>query len=937
MKKYCLLCAGILYTCVLSAQPSFQTSLQAGIALPLNSNEVNATHTGKAIHFGNSFDYTFGSSKLRFGLGAYIGYINALSTDNTYKATGETIAEKYGLQPSLLTFTASSFKSTHVLLGPVASFGSQALNINVWAKAGYGLNEPTRYAVQSKENGAVNNIYISQAGENKNGLAYSAGAGIKLIISEYVGLQLSAGYFSTQTDQINYNFDREKGTKPLYYTASNQFIQASAGLQFTIGNAGKRNSNAYNPQAFNNDTDYPAAARMDQKIKTKSNIKNDRVINPGEDNPVTARMDQKIKTKSNIKNDRMINAGENENEDSPDNDSLLFTPQKIELRSKITEFGKSGIQLQSVDNYLTGFVYQAQQGAVISQCGANAMPGEPIPGIDVRLRSAVSANNVITAKTNKDGSFAFNKIAPGSYTAEAGNDKMDITVVDANGNGFSTLDVAGGTCGNTKENYIITNGDKTYVEVMSAREAGSGMATGKKRVGKAKYNNISMLAGRDAASGMATGKRMHKPYRVADTEFEIDQNNIVSSDGKLYAEVISSREAGSGMATGRRSMIVTGDVDGDGIDDNAVIAPRDAATGMATGKRMHKPYVITKELDIAQNKIVSPRDAASGLPTGKRMHKPYKISIDTNDDSYEIVSPRDAASGMATGKRMHKPFVITKELGVNEDGEEVVTYTIVTGKDNDNGMYAGREAASGMATGVQDSDPIYQPANAEVANPLYQSGGGQGVNPLFEGKSNLRVMGSNGKSHDVFIPANISVVPVNDLPTEYTSYELEPIKWMAPESMGAAGKSINEKGIKRTDAAKKGITEKGIKMTAENMEANAERKGWDGTVKGGSKNMDVNAERKGWDGTVKGGNKNINTSEDNIGTGNPAKKVTVKGWNPETKRAALVKDISRVRCEDGTCAIEAIVVLNGAEYEAVISGVLKTKHDTAKNSVGNIR
>jgi hypothetical protein len=40
---------------------------------------------------------------------------------------------------------------------------------------------------------------------------------------------------------------------------------------------------------------------------------------------------------------------------------------------------------------------------------------------------------------------------------------------------------------------------------------------------------------------------------------------------------------------------------------------------------------------------------------------------------------------------------------------------------------------------------------------------------------------------------------------------------------------------------------------------------------------------------------------------------------------------------DGSCAVEAIVEVGGVEYEAVVSGVLKTKHDTVKNSIGNIR
>jgi len=1049
MKKPRLLCAGILYACVLSAQPSFQTSLEAGISLPLNSNNINATHAGNAIHFGNNLDYTFGNNNIRFGLGAYMGYINSISTSDKYKEIGAAIAEKYGFAATGLVFNSSEFKSTHLLLGPVASFGSDKFNINIWAKGGYGLNEPSRYTVTYRENGIANNIYINQAGEHKNGLAYTAGAGVNLAISSYVAFRLSAGYFSTQTDQVNYNFDREKGTRPLYYTSSNQFIQASAGLQFNIGGPGKKISSRYTDI----DTGSPVASRMDQKIKTKSNIKNDRVVNPLANGPEQARIN---KSKSNVKNNRVLNdAGNDTGDDDADTDSLLFTPQKIELRSKISSAGMSRIQLQAVDNYLTGFAYQAQSGAVISQCGSNAMPGDPIPGIDVRLkRLGGTANDLLSTRTNKDGSFAFSNITPGDYTAEAGGSIMDITVNGNNENVFRTLDVMGGSCGDTKENYIISAGDKTYVEVISARETGSGMATGRKHIGNVKYEDIKVVMDREAGSGMATGRRMHKPYRVADMDFEINTGKIYSSDGKLYAEVITAREAGSGMATGRRSTIVTGDVDGDGFDDYSVVSPRDAASGQSTGRRMHKPFVIIKDLDAASgiaidepgvhrsiaaprdaasglatgkrmhkpmmiivdeaagsyeivsprdaasgqstgrrqynpvvitkeidqrnDERVSPRDAASGLPTGKRMHKPFIVTVNDQDDieaivaprdaasgqatgrrqyqpliiridpvedSYELVSPRDAASGLPTGKRMHKPFVITKELDIADNGNEVVTYSIIhrdlaarnvlpddeddtapqkmaikeqgmpankgnkkgiiTGKDNDTGMFEDREAGSGVATGRRANKNMgdgYQPWDQNdadgnvVSNPLYQSTGGQGENPMFEGKNDLRVMGSNGKAHDIFIPSNMMVVPASQPPTAYASYDVVPIKWMAPESLGAgaAGKSNNGKGIK---------------MAADKMEANAERKGWDGTIKGsGATGKSINE-------------KGIKRSED----------VIVRGWDP------VVKQINRLRCADGTCSVEATVEWDGAEYEAVISGILKTKHDTVKNSIGNIR
>ena len=997
MKKSSLLCPALLLAFTVTAQPSFQTSLQAGISLPLNSNSLNATHAGEAIHFGNHLDYTFGSRSVRVGLGAYIGFINSFATDNKYKQTGAAIAEKYRLSAAQLTFNDAAFKSTHILLGPVASFGADRYSLSIWTKAGYGLNEPSRYAVIYKEGNIVNNIYVNQSGEHKNGLAYQMGAALRLAISDYVGLQLAGAYFGTKTDQVNYNFDRDKGTTPAYAVASNQFLQASAGLQFTIGNPGRK-GNAV--RRVLNDTGGPSLSRMDQKIKTKSNIKNDRIIRPGGDDPLTARMDQKIKTKSNIKNDRLINTAGTRDEDESGSDSLFFSPEKIELLEMLPGNGQGRTQLQAVDNYLTGFVYQTPAGAVISQCGSNAMPGEPIPGIDVKLRRPGAAGNeLMSVKTNRDGSFAFNNIAPGQYSATTGTAAMDITVTGSTQDAFKTLDIAGGSCENSKENFVISAGGKMYVEVIAAREAGSGMASGKRQVGNVKYEDIKVMAAREAGSGLATGRRMHKPYRVTGMAFDINQDKIFTSDGKLYAEVTAAREAGSGMATGRRTL-VTGDIDGDGFSENAAATAREAGSGMATGRRMHKPYVITKELDIVEDEaaeINSLRETGSGMATGRRMHKPYVITKELDiveDEAAEISSLREAGSGMATGRRQYQPLLIRKYAATTEDGEEIVVYNITRryqaagaaitedagstqkmaikeqgmprGKgekkqriiivnDNDDEIQAAREAGSGMATGRKKAESQgYTPWDTDdsdgaiVANPLYESSGNAGQNPMFEAKSALMVPGSNGIEHALFLPSAILLQGLNQSVEQGAVYQVGPIKWMSPESLSSR-KSINEKGVKRNE--------------------DAARKGWDGTVKGGSKGINQSgitdkgiqesgaaekgitqsgikrnedAARKGWDGSVKGSGKGINEAGlATMGSSQEADRsnesLARKGWDGTVKGGAMIKEINRVHCADGSCSVDAIVEVEGLTYEAVISGVLKTKHDTAKNAVGNIR
>ena len=160
----------------------------------------------------------------------------------------------------------------------------------------------------------------------------------------------------------------------------------------------------------------------------------------------------------------------------------------------------------------------------------------------------------------------------------------------------------------------------------------------------------------------------------------------------------------------------------------------------------------------------------------------------------------------------------------------------------------------------------------------------------------------------------------------------------------------------------KGITQSGIKRT------DAERKGWDGTVKGNSKGINeagikrTENHRKGWDGTVKGGNiqdesmneinnprsseqqkANINTSRSNIKNQirNPADSLqhTGAGDMPAQLQRGIDKKDIRKGMVDNTKTI--LPLRNDSISQNTDRGVpanrLKTKHDTAKNSVGNIR
>lgn len=135
------------------------------------------------------------------------------------------------------------------------------------------------------------------------------------------------------------------------------------------------------------------------------------------------------------------------------------------------------------------------------------------------------------------------------------------------------------------------------------------------------------------------------------------------------------------------------------------------------------------------------------------------------------------------------------------------------------------------------------------------------------------------------------------------------------------------------------------------------RKGWDGTVKGGSITTEPDAaERKGWDGTVKGGSK---ATSEYLTTLNeldqllvadkksPVEDIRIARENSVRLRGAIQQLDSNLEKAESIQNVMTAVDSNfaillgsvnrlGNGYRTILN-TLKTKHDTAKNSVGNIR
>jgi hypothetical protein len=174
-------------------------------------------------------------------------------------------------------------------------------------------------------------------------------------------------------------------------------------------------------------------------------------------------------------------------------------------------------------------------------------------------------------------------------------------------------------------------------------------------------------------------------------------------------------------------------------------------------------------------------------------------------------------------------------------------------------------------------------------------------------------------------------------------------------------KGINEGGLKK-NGAEIALADAEVKAIAETL-VNM-RKGWDGTVKGGnivekkgiqengvkeneakSENTNlriktiaetlVNLARKGWDGSVKGNKVDYKPTDSDIELVTETLENIRKGWDGSVKgnKTEYVANGADVK------AIAETMVNLRKGWDGSVKGgkILKTKHDTVKNSINNVR
>ena len=527
-----------------------------------------------------------------------------------------------------------------------------------------------------------------------------------------------------------------------------------------------------------------------------------------------------------------------------------------------------------------------------------------------------------------------------------------------------------------------------FVEIKSPRDVASGQASGKRQhkpLSIKYYSDLEIIeyenefysnvkSPRDAASGMASGKRQHKPMMANFDEL----TNTFELDGNYFAQVKSPRDAASGQASGKRQhkplpIKYYEDVEMIEYENefySNVKSPRDAASGIASGKRQHKPMManyseLTNTFELEGKyfaEVIAPRDAASGLPTGKRQHKPFNVFYDADNDEiesngiiyYEIKTARDAGSGMATGRRV-LPTVNKRTLPIRiVCGDENTAKAIVKNNTTRGGSVTMNSQTSSTRTTqntsfgsmVRSSSPgdpipgldvkmIKTSGNTYPAT-TNENGFIEAENDFGDGEYQIQLF-SNGKWNNILVAVKTSCCADldGDGSADKMLVEADTNGDGSFEAIINTSRSNIKNRVASGDVNGDGVTNK-ITKSRSNIQNNRMASGDVDETEPGNTTARAVKTRSNIQNNRMASDVSGNDYDDD---GSDQEKSHVIPHVLETSGRYIIKmdNGNPARGADGSCKVNGEVIMNGIAYPAVITMVLKTRHDTVKNSIGNIR
>jgi hypothetical protein len=298
----------------------------------------------------------------------------------------------------------------------------------------------------------------------------------------------------------------------------------------------------------------------------------------------------------------------------------------------------------------------------------------------------------------------------------------------------------------------------------ATREAGSGMATGKKHIGNVKYENRIGIGSEYPAEKIIAASQRHA----------INTNGTAATNGRMM----------NNESCGPVTQTIT---NADGTTEAISFACADDAA--AYNERRNKTVTVPKQTQGATfgEKVNAGMHAAGsalrqgtsrGVISGRvSWSANNSAGIITNQDAVSSVGQlAGAAGGAAAASYAATGLVIAPST--SSTGIAATIYSREAGSGMATGRRSSRDAGSGMATGRRQYQAVYNEGETNTCNdcpvtvklmahelthvvqqaqaqnnPLYNDNGHQGTNPLFEGKRSLRP----GEDQDCDGVANLNV------------------------------------------------------------------------------------------------------------------------------------------------------------------------------------
>jgi hypothetical protein len=267
----------------------------------------------------------------------------------------------------------------------------------------------------------------------------------------------------------------------------------------------------------------------------------------------------------------------------------------------------------------------------------------------------------------------------------------------------------------------LVTGITVRYNIISPRDHASGQASGKKHTGNVKYSAIK--AARDAGSGLATGKRTYQPGKPvygnitrqepANESCGTVTQTITNPDGTTEEMTFACPDDAANY-NNRISMNVTVPKQTQGATFGEKVNQGLHAAGSALSQGASMKGIVHR--DLAARNIISGR--LSWTSSGERMG---------------IVTNRTIERGGST--TLNSQTSSTRQTNQSSFG----TLVRISARERGSGMATGKrssEKGSGVATGRRQYEPIFSEGQGDVCNPCVATAKMSGVqsNPLYKDK-----------------------------------------------------------------------------------------------------------------------------------------------------------------------------------------------------------